>query len=250
MFVFAPGAGCTGEATLVQPGDEMIFTGETQEVKVLTELSTQKLDAEDVGSNIFDGFTGGMSCGNVTSRQHGFNTPLNANDLDDLSHKNFSPDTLKKVKWVTKMYRDWRNFRESDPNLESIKCDLDDVRTITEENANYALVRFLTEVKKLDGSDFPGRTLYDILVCVQFHFETLGINWKLLNDDKFCNVKITLDNLMKLHTSQGLGTKINKAQILMPIDEDYLWSIGLLGSHSPEVLLNAIVFLIGKGCAL
>ena len=30
----------------------------------------------------------------------------------------------------------------------------------------YVLVHFLTEVKKIDGSDFPGKTLYDILICV------------------------------------------------------------------------------------
>ena len=27
MFVFAPGAGCSSEAQLVKPGDELIFTG-------------------------------------------------------------------------------------------------------------------------------------------------------------------------------------------------------------------------------
>ena len=36
----------------------------------------------------------------------------------------------------------------------------------------------------------------------------------------------------------------------MPTDEDYLWSLGLLGTHNPEVLLNTLVFTIGKGCAL
>ena len=40
----------------------------------------------------------------------------------------------------------------------------------------YVLVHFLTEVKKIDGSDFPGKTLYDILICVQFYLETLGFS--------------------------------------------------------------------------
>ena len=29
-----------------------------------------------------------------------------------------------------------------------------------------------------------------------------------------------------------------------------MWSLGLLGRHSPEVLLNAIIFMVGKGFAL
>ena len=61
----------------------------------------------------------------------------------------------------------------------------------------YVLVHFLTEVKKIDGSDFPGKTLYDILMCVQFYLETLGFSYKLLNYTRFDNVKY-IDNHMKL----------------------------------------------------
>ena len=32
--------------------------------------------------------------------------------------------------------------------------------------------------------------------------------------------------------------------------EECLWSIGLLGLSNPEFLLLAMVFIIGKGCAL
>ena len=39
-----------------------------------------------------------------------FNIPWASEDSDGLKHKTFSPDTMKKVKWVTKMYREWRNY--------------------------------------------------------------------------------------------------------------------------------------------
>ena len=31
MFVFAPGAGCSGVPKLVQPGDELVFSGKSEE---------------------------------------------------------------------------------------------------------------------------------------------------------------------------------------------------------------------------
>ena len=97
---------------------------------------------------------------------------------------------------------------------------------------------FITEFKKLDGSDFPGKTLYSMIICIQFHLETKGYSWRLLSNDVFKDVKFTLDNMMKLRTSQGISVSVKCAQVLSFSDE------------GPEVLLNTCIFLIGKGCAL
>lgn len=77
-----------------------------------------------------------------------------------------------------------------------------------------------------------------------------GLCYKLLNDDTFKDIKWSLDNIMKMRTSEGVGVSVRKAQILSSSDEEYFWSLGLLGSFNPEVLLNTVVFMIGKGFAL
>ena len=151
------------------------------------------------------------------------------------------------MKWVTKMYRDWRSYRHSLPNMDFITCDLDDKATITKESLIFAMCRFLTKVKKVNESDFPGKTLYEILICVQFHIETIGFGYKILNDENFKDVKFTLGNVMKLRTSQGLGGAAKQADILTASHEDYLWSVELLGYHDSEVLLNTVVLVLGKG---
>ena len=132
----------------------------------------------------------------ATCPSHPFNEPLGEAALKELSHKNFSSETLKKVLWVWKMYCEWRQHRHS-LGLEYITCDLEDHSTISTGSLSFALCRFLTEVKKVDGSDFPGKMLYDILVCVQFHLECLGFAFCLINDTTFHDLKFTLDNLMK-----------------------------------------------------
>ena len=182
--------------------------------------------------------------------QREYNNPLKPEELEKLKYKNFSPETNKKIKWATKMYREWRNYRNSCPHLDNIACNLDLKSSITQESLTFSLSRFITEVKKKDGCDFPGKTLYDILICIQFHLESIGLFWKLLNDQMFSDVKYTLDNIMKLRTSQGVGISVRKAQILSHFDEELLWSLGLLGTANGETLLNTVVFMIGKGFAL
>ena len=134
--------------------------------------------------------------------------------------------------------------------LEFISCDLEDKSTITANSLKFALCRFITEVKKVNGEDFPGKTLYDIIVCVQFHLECLGYNFKLINAEDFTDLKYTLDNTMKQRTSDGVGITVRQAQVLSATDEDLLWSLGFLGMSTPDQLLNTVVFSIGKGFAL
>ena len=102
-------------------------------------------------------------------------------------------------------------------------------------------------LKLKNGNDYPPKTLYEIIISVQFH---LGFAWKLLNQEVFKEVKFSLDNVMKLHTLQGLGMEVKQADVINSTHEEDLWSVGLLGGHDPEVLLNTIVYIIGKGCAL
>ena len=63
------------------------------------------------------------------------------------------------------MYREWRLHCHG-LGFEKIECDLEDPATITAETLKFALCCFVTEVKKLDGSDYPGKTLYHLVICI------------------------------------------------------------------------------------
>ena len=238
MYIFAPGAGCTGDCHLVQPGDDIIFNHQKEIRDGSVILDTSYVVQNEVQIDE-------MSV--VASTQRQFNTPLESENLQKLSQKKFSDETMKKV---TKMYDDWRSYRNGSEDLENIPCDIFDDKTITRDSLIFALTRFITEVKKLDGTDFPGKTLYEILLSIQFHLETRGYAWKLLNEECFKDIKYTLDNVMKWRTEQGLGSKVKKAEVLDTNHEEYLWSVGLLGETNPDQLLTTVIFMIGKECAL
>ena len=157
---------------------------------------------------------------------------------------------MKKVNWVKGMFQEWGYHRNMSADFSDIHCDLDDVNSITVENLIFAMCRFITEVKNLDGSDFPPKTLYEIVVCVQFYLETEGFSWRLISDELFKDVRFTLDNTMKECTQASLENNVRQAEVLSLSDEDILWNLGLLGTYCPEVLLTTVMFTIGLSCSL
>ena len=242
MYIFAPGAGCTGPTRLVRPGDEMIFNSSYNPSNWATE-STVKTEIDDTA------IPHTCPAGVVASTTCTFKAPLLDDQLAELSHKNFSPDTMKQIRWVRKMYRDWRDHRHS-CGFDYIACDLEDKATITAESLKFALCRFITEIKKVNGDNFPGKTLYHIVVCVQFHLECMGFAFKVINDPAFQDLKYTLDNTMKARVSHRIGISVHKADVITATDEDLLWSLGLLGTSHPNQLLNTVIFFVSKGFAL
>ena len=80
-----------------------------------------------------------QTCEKVTSNRCAFEAPLHVDKLRNISCKNFLDDPVKKVKWATKIYGEWRDHRHS-LGLEIIHCDLDDLSTITEENVKFAFI--------------------------------------------------------------------------------------------------------------
>ena len=242
MYVFAPGAGCTGLTHLVRPGDELIFNSSYNPSDWASD-GTVKVEEEDT----FIPHT--CLAGNAVAISRNFKETLSDDALVKLSHKNFSEETMKQMRWVRKMYREWRAFCHS-CDLIFICCDLEDRAMITAESLKFALCHFSMEIQKVNGEEYPGKTLYHIVVCVQFHLECLGFAFKLINDPAFKDVKFTLNNTMKVRVSQGIGLSIKKTDVLTATDEDLLWSMGWLGTDHLDQLLNTVIYSVGKGFAL
>jgi len=119
-----------------------------------------------------------------------------------------------------------------------------------DDELNYALPLFLAEVLKKDGSVYPPATLRAIVLSLQKHLEMIGRDVRFLTDTKFKPVRDTLDARMKWSASLGLGVNHRQTAVITTDMENELWDRELLGDHSPQVLLDTMVYIVGRHFAL
>ena len=113
----------------------------------------------------------------------------------------YADKTETKIKWAVKLFKDWqasRNIRalHSGSQLSPIIVQLEEMSV---DEINYSVCRFITEVRKLDGSDYPGDTLHTLVIMLQLYLCVKGNAYKLLVDDRFAEIRNALDNMMKLY---------------------------------------------------
>ncbi len=174
-----------------------------------------------------------------------FKPPMTAQEAQSMKFKSFAPKMKCKINWALTMYSQWRvlQIHEHVPDLE--KC-LD----LEKSSVQSALCSFITEVRKMDGTDFPPKTLYEIVVCIQMSLESHGIYWKFLEDESFTELKFMLDNEMKKRTREGLACPVKQADVITEDQENQLWTMGILGKDKPLQLLRTVLYLLGINLAL
>ena len=173
-----------------------------------------------------------------------FGEPIPDGVIEDMSKKKYALKSYANMKWCVAMFRAWK-FNRNSLYPGSITLDLDDVSTFTNENFVYGLSRFIVETRKKDGSEFPPKTLKQIILLIQMYLKSLGFIYEFLEDVSFAGLTNCLDNKMKLNASKGLGRKVRKAEPLEAYHIDALWKGGYLGDDQPQKLLDTMLVLVG-----
>ncbi len=180
-----------------------------------------------------------------------FKAPLSSEMQKKLTGKTFAESTNHKIGWAVSLYHDWRRARidsgELNDIFQIINSDVDEPG-LDKLNLSTALCAFLSDVKRADGSEYPGKTLYSLLIMIQLHLEKSGLDWKLL-DREFLSVQNTLDNLMKNRARSRVGVE-KKFDPITVKNEEELWAQGLLGSDNPKQLRETVMYLVGLSFAL
>ena len=180
-----------------------------------------------------------------TKRKFNFSTSARIEQLKQIQLKK---KTEAKVKWAVSAYNDWRNNRlyNFQYDVGIYYADLNNLETLEKNNLQHALCHFLPEVTKVKGDGmYPGSTLYQMVVAIQKYLNINKINWKLIDDVEFSDLKIVLDNLMKERTALNVGVTKKQAQVISYKDEQNLWESGVLGEDAPDKLRNTVLFLLG-----
>ena len=122
--------------------------------------------------------------------------------------------------WAVNMYCDWRRNRLRQPLVvpQIINADLDRVGTFAKSDLCYSMSRFIREVKKLDGSEYPPNTVRDLVLMVQMYLHENSMFWKLLDQAEFMALHNVLDNTMKQRHGEGLG--VCKSSDIITLDHE------------------------------
>ncbi len=161
--------------------------------------------------------------------------------------KNAIPiQTRKKAAWAAGLFDEWRMWRnkeaETNQNISRINPTL---LMLTKDELDFCLCRFICEIRKADGSEYPGKTSYEIATSLQKYLEMNGIYHKLLSDSDFKQFQLTLDAEMKRKAQEGINKPVKQAALIEEDAEEELWNRGILGGDSPTKLLNTIMYLAG-----
>ena len=184
-------------------------------------------------------------------RKRIFKDPVVDENIDDLSKKQFAPESKRKMQWAVNMYNDWCRSRVGRPDCpdQIIQANLEILHTFSMSQLAYALCRFVTEIRRLDGKEYPPNTIHEIVICIQMYLHENCVLWQLLEGPEFTGVRNVVDNTMKERHSMGLGVR-KSSEYITKNQEDLLYSSGQLGLDSPQQLLNNVIYLLGVYLAL
>ena len=117
----------------------------------------------------------------------------------NVNKKKFAPESRRKMKGVLNLCSEWRNNRITNGTVcdAILKLNLEDVSSFTESDLVSCLSYFVREIKKLDGNEYPPNTILEMIIMIQMHLNEDGIFWKLLDGEKFIQLKNVIDNTMK-----------------------------------------------------
>ena len=161
---------------------------------------------------------------------------------------------LKKLenqtKWAVSVWKEWAVNR----NLRLLHGEMpfsSDIEQLSDEEIDFWLCRFVLEICRKDGNNYPPNSLYQICCGLLRHLRTSGhAEVNLFEQARFHNFRTVLDSEMKRLNSTGQYIHKKQAEPITVEDENRLWHLGLLGDTSPSILLHTLVYMVGLHFAL
>ncbi|XP_043386368.1 zinc finger MYM-type protein 2 isoform X12 [Chelonia mydas] len=127
------------------------------------------------------------------------------------------------------------------PRAKSVKLK-EDLLLHTVAELNYGLARFVNEIRRPNGENYTPDSIYYLCLGIQEYL--YGSNRK---DNIFINPSYqTFEQELNKILKSWQPSILPDGSIFSRVEEDYLWRIKQLGSHSPFALLNTLFYFNTK----
>jgi len=175
-----------------------------------------------------------------------FAPPKTDEEIERARERAVPAKTVADTKYCVRLFDTWREHR-----METTTADIPTLADMTKHQMQYWMERFVLEVQKKCGEVYPPNSLHHIVVGIMRHVRGTGQpSIDFFKDPEFADFRGSLDAEMKRLQQLGIGSTKQQAETLTDTEEDSLWEKGLLGDHTPQTLLDTIIFYNGYYFAL
>jgi hypothetical protein len=134
----------------------------------------------DMGINFF---INDSDMDDVSNKCNRFAPPSSELEMDQLIKQTESKATRKNTTWSMKIFDDWRSTRNNCQGV-AFSDVIPALHIMTAEQINAFLSQFVMEVRKADGTEYPGKTIYLIISGLQRHLRESGFENMNVLDEK------------------------------------------------------------------
>ena len=100
-------------------------------------------------------------------------------------------------------------------------------------------------MRKADGSTYEPETLTCFQRSIDRHLtKDLHKSYSIIRDIQFASSREKLKAARKMLKKEGKGNRTNASEPLENADIEKMWSVGVLGNSTPEILQNTVWFLL------
>ena len=159
-----------------------------------------------------------------------FAAPISDEDEAILRSGAVPQKTQSTTDWGIRVWKEWA--AERNPQSADGRCPLSSsLLLMSVDDFSYWLAKFVVEVRKKDGTQYPPKSLYALVCCFKHFFEAnnrFDVNPLSAHDGRFVAFRQTLDAEMKTLHKKGLGTKTKRAEPITPDEEALLCELTTL----------------------
>ena len=171
-----------------------------------------------------------------------FAAPLSDDCIQACIREAIPKNTRDQTGWAVRVWEAWRNSRQD---------DIPELLAMNKEEMGSWLSKFLLEARRMDGNEYTGNTLHQML-CGLLRYLRLNGRQEIdfFKDIAFKNMLAVLDSKMKNLRRNGIGVVTKQAEPITLKEEETLWEQGCLGDMTPSILADTMIWMCGLFFAL
>ena len=172
--------------------------------------------------------------------------PISDNEVS-IAAKNSVPKTTEKSTiWSLNLWEEWKESRKG----MGAEYPPTPPHFLSASKLNDWMCKFILEVRRKDGAEYPPNSLYQIACGIMRHVRMYEPAVNFFTQPEFDTFRRVIDSEMKRLKSTGKGVIVKRAESIDIKEEEILWSNRILGDSSPQSLLDTMVYMCGYYFAL